>query len=296
MSTEPGHPERSAAAKARTASGASRGPWIIGTVVVVAIVGALVIAVAVTGGGKDSTGNAALVGRAPTSIVSEVTGVPTAVLDEIGGGTAAHLPTPIPASAAAPASPKPTVLYIGAEFCPYCAAERWALVNALGRFGTFTDLAQTHSSSTDVFPNTATFSFKRSSYRSDVITFTPVETASNEPDGQGGYEKLDTPTAEQARTWQALDPNGSIPFIDLGGRYFISGATVDPGVLANRSLARIAGVLDDPGDRVATAVVGAANGMTAAICESTGGKPAAVCNAKAVAALRSTLASGRTGG
>ena len=31
---------------------------------------------------------------------------------------------------------KPEILYVGAEYCPYCAAERWAMVVALSRFGT----------------------------------------------------------------------------------------------------------------------------------------------------------------
>ncbi len=38
---------------------------------------------------------------------------------------------------------------MGAEYCPFCAAQRWAMVNAFSRFGTFTGLTTTHSSSTD---------------------------------------------------------------------------------------------------------------------------------------------------
>ncbi len=32
---------------------------------------------------------------------------------------------------------KPDLLYIGAEFCPVCATERWAMYVALSKFGTF---------------------------------------------------------------------------------------------------------------------------------------------------------------
>ena len=35
---------------------------------------------------------------------------------------------------------KPELLYIGAEYCPYCAASRWPLIIALSRFGTFKGL------------------------------------------------------------------------------------------------------------------------------------------------------------
>ena len=32
-------------------------------------------------------------------------------------------------------SGKCLVFFMGAEFCPFCAAERWAIVGALDRFG-----------------------------------------------------------------------------------------------------------------------------------------------------------------
>src|SRR5215471_2257181 len=43
---------------------------------------------------------------------------------------------------------KPQFLYIGAEYCPYCAAQRWSTVVALSHFGTFDKLYQATSSST----------------------------------------------------------------------------------------------------------------------------------------------------
>ena len=64
------------------------------------------------------------------------------------------------------ASGKPIVLYVGGEFCPYCAAERWSPVVALSRFGTFSNLTLLRSSSTDMFPDTRTFSFAGSHYSS----------------------------------------------------------------------------------------------------------------------------------
>ncbi len=44
----------------------------------------------------------------------------------------------------------PAMLYYGAEYCPYCAAERWAMTAALARFGTWSNLQITASSHTDV--------------------------------------------------------------------------------------------------------------------------------------------------
>ena len=35
---------------------------------------------------------------------------------------------------------RPEVLCVGTEYCPYCAAQSWALIVALSRFGMFTGL------------------------------------------------------------------------------------------------------------------------------------------------------------
>ena len=43
----------------------------------------------------------------------------------------------------------PVVFFYGAEFAPYAAAERWPLILALSRFGTFNQLGLMQSSSDD---------------------------------------------------------------------------------------------------------------------------------------------------
>ena len=45
--------------------------------------------------------------------------------------------------------PLPVVFFYGAEFAPYAAAERWPLILALSRFGTFHRLGLMQSSSDD---------------------------------------------------------------------------------------------------------------------------------------------------
>src|SRR5260370_2112678 len=42
---------------------------------------------------------------------------------------------------------KPILLFIGAQYCPFCAAERWSIVQALARFGAWSTLAIGHSTS-----------------------------------------------------------------------------------------------------------------------------------------------------
>ena len=61
------------------------------------------------------------------------------------------------------------ILFVGAEFCPYCAAQRWPLIIALSRFGTFSGLQTTTSSSSIEYPNTITFTFRSATFTSQYI-------------------------------------------------------------------------------------------------------------------------------
>ena len=92
------------------------------------------------------------------------------------------------------------MLFIGSEYCPFCAAQRWAMVNAFSRFGTFTGLTTTHSSSTDADPNTPTLTFYGSKYTSNYISLTTVETAAQLPDRELHQQ--------QRRLRAAADPDG----------------------------------------------------------------------------------------
>ena len=65
---------------------------------------------------------------------------------------------------------KPAIVFISEESCPFCAAERWPLVVALSHFGTWSDLGSTRSSATDIYPDTATFSFRNARYTSRALT------------------------------------------------------------------------------------------------------------------------------
>src|SRR5699024_4593292 len=69
----------------------------------------------------------------------------------------------------------PTVLYMGADYCPYCAAIRWPLVVALMRFGDFSGVKYMRSSHDDVYADTVTFSFHGAEYASDHVKFASVE-------------------------------------------------------------------------------------------------------------------------
>jgi len=217
-------------------------------------------------------------------VVGTTTTVPAATLNQVGAGQVTATPTSI-SGAPLTSGGKPEMLYIGAEYCPYCAAERWAMVVALSRFGTFSGLAAIRSAAKDgaghaePYPNTPTWTFVNAHYTSTYLTFTSVELNTNIPDpATGGYTTLQTPTAEQEALLRTYDTNGSIPFIDFGNKYMSVGASYDPAVLKNLTWDQIATALHNPGSPVARAALGAANYMTAAICVLTGNQPASACS------------------
>ncbi len=240
-----------------------------------------------------SSGGGGVAGTAlPASVTKGITSVPSATLNSIGSG-GAYAKTVSPVSAPPLKSGgKPEVLYMGGEYCPYCATERWAMVQALSRFGTFTGLHGIHSSSTDTYPSTPTVTFYGSHYTSKYLTFTPVET-------QGLTEgaTLQTPTSAQNKLFAKYDyppyvqsnEEGAIPFIDLGGKYLIHGAQYNPQVLQGKTWAEVAAALSDKSTAIAQGADGAANIMTATICKVTNNQPASVCSSPTITGLQGKL-------
>lgn len=269
-------------AAARGTSSSSRLVLIIGAVVIVVIAALLAVVLA-----QSPKKGSVPAGADVRAIVEKVTTVPAPVIDQVGAGGSGGSIKAVKGEALTKDG-KPEVLFVGAEYCPYCAAERWSVVNALARFGTFSGLSFTRSSTSDVFPDTPTFTFHGSSFMSPYVAFTAVETASNKRTSQGGYQTLDTPTPQQQQLLQA-NTQGSIPFLDIGGRYVSSGATYSPDVLQGKTFAEIADAMRDPGSDVAKGAVGSANVFTALICERTGQKPGKVCDAPGVRAAQSAV-------
>ncbi|HEV2376370.1 MAG TPA: DUF929 family protein [Streptosporangiaceae bacterium] len=230
----------------------------------------------------------------PASVVSDIKNVPASTFGAVGGGLA--FPGQIHAVAGQQpltSGGKPEMLYIGAEYCPYCAAMRWSMAVALSRFGEFTTpLKGITSSATDVYAKTSTLTFYRTGYSSRYLVFTPVE-AEN-----GAQKPLQTPTAAQTALWDKVDSSpGSFPFIDIGNKYWL-GVIYNPGILGSsatagvggsKSWAQIAAALKDPSSPIARGVVGTANYLTAAICKTTNNQPASVCTSPAITALQGKL-------
>jgi hypothetical protein len=257
------------------------------------VVVVVLVAVALTSGGGSK---AATTTPAPADVVQATTNVPPDKLAAVGLGPS-NIQPPKATTGNQPALTSnglPEVLFMGAEYCPYCAAERWPMVVSLSRFGTFSHLGATESATNDVFPGTKTFSFYGSSYSSPYLVFTPVEMQSNQPSGNG-YATLQQPTAAQQKLLQQYDTppytqsSGGIPFVDFGNRYIVSGASYSPQVLQNQSMTAIAGSLVDPTNQIAQNINGTANILTAAICQMTNNQPGQVCNTPTITAAKGKL-------
>jgi hypothetical protein len=285
--------------------------WAGGSILVVVIVVIALLLVKLNTGSSTTASNGPT-GAALATVTKQVTDVPVSVTDQVAsGGVPNGLFVSAPTSAdissastklgsyfatvngtALTSAGKPEVLFIGGNYCPFCAAQRWAMINSLSRFGTFTGLTTTHSSSTDSDPNTPTFTFYGSKYTSDYITFTPVEEYTNTPNGSGGYTTLQTPTAAQQAIGQAYDPSGSIPFFSIANKYVQVGnlSPLSPTLLAGQTWAQVAAAMNDPTSKVGQAIIGNANFMTAGICKVIDNKSTSACT-PAIQKLEATLAS-----
>lgn len=252
---------------------------LISIVVVLLIVAALIL-IKVNRSAAPQQASSKL---APANVVSAVTHIPASDYASIGYNSSNPLPSPISQKGSLTQAGKPEVLFMGADYCPFCAAQRWAVVAALSRFGTFSNLGTTSSSSTDVYPNTQTFSFYGSSYSSPYISFVGVELQTNIP-SNGSYTTLQKPTAQQNNlitTWDKppyTPSQGGIPFVDFGNKYVMGGASYDPAILQGLSLQTIAGSLSNTSTTPSKAILAAANVLTATICKIDNNKPASVCS------------------
>jgi len=292
-------------ATAKASGPSQQGKWIawgaIGLVVVVVAV--LVIVFATSSNSSNSSYIATI--PAPAQVVKDVTSVPASAWDKVGVTSSIPVAKPTVLSGQPPMTidgKSPAMLYYGAEYCPYCAAERWAMTAALARFGTWSNLQITASSLSDVDAGTHTLSFHGATLDSPYITFRGIEQYTNIPvsGGTGAYTQLQNPTKAEGAILAKYSsskylPNGStsggisFPFVDINNAMLISGASYDPQILANLSWTDISGGLSDPTNPVTQAILTTGNYMSAGICQATKGQPGSVCQSSGVQAAAKAL-------
>jgi hypothetical protein len=277
--------ERAAAARAeqKRAEQRKRAVTILASVVGVAVVVAAIAVVAIThkssGGGKGGGDRV----NATASVVKDVTSVPDSTLASVGKGTVATLPAAVHGQPPLTNGGKPQLLYIGAEFCPFCAVERWSLAIALSKFGTLGNLGMVRSAAND--GNYASLDFLNSTYTSSYLDFRAVE---NE-DRAG--KVIQKPTSAETTLWNKLTNNRpGFPFITFGNSSAITvQAPLDPSALGTLTQQQIASQLADPKSKVAQVIDGGANDDIAAICTMTHNKPSTVCSAAAIGPLQTQI-------
>ncbi len=258
-----------------------------GVLAVVVVIGGIVFAGLST---KKGTGSSTVIPASSTvtqaiatTATSAMTGTPD--LSKVVGP-----PSAITGGAALTASNGlPQVLYVGAEYCPNCAATRWPLAVALSRFGTFSGISTTYSSSTDQPSHIPTLSFRNAAYKSSYIDFDGKEQV------DGNNQPLQNlTTAENALFQKYGSANGGTPgypFIDFGGKWKQNGESYDSTLLSGMTPDAVASAMSNATSKPGAAIQASADVFTAEICDMTSGKPANVCTATGVVTATTALAS-----
>jgi len=256
--------------------------YALGSIVLVVLIVATVVIVKVAGGGgsgntgtSDTTSppggtpvSASTLARVASVPISTLAAAPSdGIINEIQPITG----TPLTSDG------KPDMLFIGAEYCPHCAAERWALYIALSKFGSFSpNPGRIHSATLD--GDVPTLTFYGTTYSSPYFTFTPVEVYTNQPQGNG-YAPLQIPTRSQANLWQRLG-GGSFPFVDFGGKETLSGAQYDFSPLQSLPFDEVAAQVGNNATQIGADINASAYRLIGAICRSLSSQqPTAVCSA-----------------
>jgi len=218
--------------------------------------------------------------------------VPSSTLEAVGLPATVALLTRVSPSLAT-ASTNGVVSYVGAEYCPYCATQRWALLVALSKFGTFTNLNhEVFSSSSDSYPHLASWSFLGAKYTSKYFRFDPTELSSDKRDAAGVYAPLEKMTTTQRIAYDRFNPQGELPFVDFGNHYVMLGASSSPAVLDGLSLSGIGIDLSNPKSPVALAIDGTANYFVAALCSMAKSNAPAICSTSVTLAASKDLGAG----
>ncbi len=250
---------------------------IIVLVVITGLVGYFIFTQSGTGGGS-------ILNNQPVdpAVANQLSGVSLNTLGAVGSGPAGVTATkPISNPTPLLLGSKPEVLYMGAEYCPFCAAERWSMIVALDKFGNFTGLKYMQSASQpEIYPNTPTFTFRDATYSSNYIAFVSVEQVDR------AHNQLQTATANETSLMSLYDSGLSIPFLDLGNVYSLTGSQFSPVNLrvggqatgAPYNWTQISSQLDNSSSPLAQNIDGAANRLISAICKIDGGQPSSVCS------------------
>lgn len=271
-----------------------------GTAALVIVIVIVLVVVKVTGTSTTTPPTTAPPATAaPASVVHALTAIPASVYDDVGVTSTDEVVSPPAVLGGQPLltdGGKPEVLFVGGEFCPYCAAERWGLVAALARFGKISGLDAMQSASNEAFPGTPTFTFVQTHFTSPYVAAVLIEHYSEQKNAAGtAYEQLEAlPRSDQElmAKYASATPNAPsnvLPFVDVANRAVVDGADFSPAVFQQLTSAQIATALSDAKAPSTQAIVATANYLSAVICSVDGQRPATVCTSIGVVAADTAL-------
>ncbi len=180
-------------------------------------------------------------------------------------------------------SGKSLVYFMGSGFCPFCAAERWAIIKALEQFGEWEGLIEDKSASHDEkYLNVPTFNLARAKYQSDTVEFAGKEIADR------NFEPLQELDDKDYEILDTYNPDQMIPFLLVDGQYMQLGAGYSPELIQNMSHDKVKAELNNPGSLIGKAINTEIHNIVALLCKATGGKGAA-CSSESIKSLTARL-------
>ena len=180
-------------------------------------------------------------------------------------------------------SGKSLVFFMGAGFCPFCAAERWAIFNALSNFGKWEGVIEGISAGHDEkYLNVPTLNFARAKYTSDYVEFIGRETADR------NFEPLQDLNEKDYEILDTFNPDQIIPFLLIDGQFMQVGSGYSPAILEGMNNEKVKVELENPVSVVGKAIRTEIDNITALICKSISGK-ADACSLDGIKSLTAKI-------
>lgn len=250
----------------------------IGLVVVLVAV-LVIVKFAGGGGGSNTVDQASPPGGTPipAATLAKISSVPISTLNSAPTGGILTTPQSVNAKALT-SDGKPELLFIGAEYCPHCAAERWPMYVALTKFGSFDPQpGRIHSANTE--GDIPTLTYYGATYSSPYITFNPVEVYTNYLNSSGSnYVALQTPTQAQLNLWQSGN-GGLFPYVNFGGKAILPSAQYSYADLQGLTFNQVATQVGNNASTAGASIDASASQLIKTICSTmTHDQPSTVCS------------------
>ncbi len=170
------------------------------------------------------------------------------------------------------------VFFMGGEHCPYCAAERWAIVRALQKYGQWNGLKQTMSAArNEPFLNLPTYDFTEATYTSSHVEFVAREIKNRE------FKPLQKLLKTEEKIVRKFNPEKYIPFLLVGGRFMQIGSGFSPKIFVGHTFRQTETELKKIESEIRKTIDAEANIISALMCVS--GLPPELCKETGVAEL-----------